>query len=54
MEGIERLEEEFNEDLANLEADLENLDFIQRQNETDSEPDPEEEEIQETMAEALQ
>lgn len=47
MERIERLEEEFNEDLANLE----NLNF--RQNETDSESDPEEEEIQETMAEAL-
>ena len=43
MERIERLEEEFNEDLANLEANLGNLNFIQRQNETDSESDPEEE-----------
>jgi len=43
MEGIEQLEEGFNVDLAHLGADLGNLNIIQRQNETDSESDPDEE-----------
>jgi len=57
MEQIDQLEEEFNEDLANLEANLENLNFNRRHDETDSEvtnSDLEKEEIQEAMAESMQ
>jgi len=58
MERIDQLEEDFNEDLANIKANLGNLNFNRRHDETDSEVTDsdldEEEEIQESMAEAMQ